>query len=161
MPSVARWPAIAAALAALSFGSLAASADETPAPAAPAPVALDATHFVVVRGDRIVVYEVDPKKGYNLRVLNSALIDESGNVLGQFRPEGRPAVTPPASTSPTRPAPTPAPAPAPPAAPEPAAPTEPQHTYYSASTQMPARAVSDARRGVGPAASKTMLARRP
>jgi hypothetical protein len=55
---------------------------------------LDARHFALLKGDRIVIYEVDPSHGYTLRVLNMALLDGEGQVLGQFRPEKPAAVTP-------------------------------------------------------------------
>jgi hypothetical protein len=91
------------AAAALSLAVLSPAGADVPAPAAPA--ALDATHFVVVRGDRLVIYEVDPKKGYDLRVVNSALVDESGRIVGQFRPETAPAASPPAVAPGPEPAP--------------------------------------------------------
>jgi hypothetical protein len=56
---------------------------------------LDARHFALLKGDRIVIYEVDPSHGYALRVVNTALLDGEGQVLGQFRPE-KPAVSTPA-----------------------------------------------------------------
>src|SRR5947209_19103690 len=84
---------------------------------APAPVALDATHFVMVRENRLLVYEADPKHGYALRVVNSALLDENGQVIGQFRPDAHPAIGPsatPAPSAPLVPPPAPrSPAPAP------------------------------------------------
>jgi hypothetical protein len=80
-----------------------------PAAADPSPtsVALDPTHFVVVRADRVLVYEADPKHGYALRVVNSALLDENGQVIGQFRPEARPSVGPSALPAPVLPVPAP------------------------------------------------------
>lgn len=56
---------------------------------------LDARHFALLKGDRIVIYEVDPSHGYALRVVNTALLDGEGQVMGQFRPE-KPAVSTPA-----------------------------------------------------------------
>jgi hypothetical protein len=95
------WCSSLVAAAVLSLAPLTPAIADTPT--ASTPCVLDATHFVVVRGDRIVVYEVDPKKGYDLRVLNSALVDDGGHIVGQFRPETEPAAV------------TPAPAPEPPA----------------------------------------------
>jgi hypothetical protein len=73
--------------------------------------ALDARHFALLKGDRILIYEVDPSHGYALRVVNTALLDGEGQVLGQFRPE-KPAVA--------TPAPAPGKAAPPPASPPPA-----------------------------------------
>jgi hypothetical protein len=56
---------------------------------------LDARHFALLKGDRIVIYEVDPSHGYALRVVNTALLDGEGRVMGQFRPE-KPAAAAPA-----------------------------------------------------------------
>lgn len=95
------------AAVALSLSALTPARAE--APAASAPTALDATHFVLVRGDRIIIYEVDPKKGYDVRVVNSALVDESGRILGQFRPDSSPEAAP----SSVAPVPEPDPAPIP------------------------------------------------
>src|SRR5438067_1629208 len=64
------------------------------------PAALDATHFVVARGDRLLVYEADPKHGYTLRLVNSALLDERGQVIGQFWPEAHPSIGPSAPPAP-------------------------------------------------------------
>jgi hypothetical protein len=57
--------------------------------------ALDTRHFALLKGDRIVIYEVDPSHGYALHVVNTALLDGEGRVMGQFRPE-KPAVATPA-----------------------------------------------------------------
>src|SRR5690349_17257274 len=79
--------------------------------ASSAPVALDATHFALVRGDRVTVYEIDPKHGYSLRAVNAALLDENGVVIGQFRPDARSSVGPSSLSAPKRPAQPPLPAP--------------------------------------------------
>src|SRR5437588_9791572 len=86
---------------------------------APTPVSLDATHFLLVRGDRVVVYAIDPRHGYEVSVVNSALLDANGFVIGQFRPEARPSVGPSALPTPA-PRET-APAPRTPSAPPPSA----------------------------------------
>jgi hypothetical protein len=75
---------------------------------------LDARHFALLKGDRIVIYEVDPAHGYALQVVNTALLDDEGRVLGQFRPE-KPAAAP-AAPAPRKAAPrVPPPASEPPA----------------------------------------------
>jgi hypothetical protein len=134
----------------LSLAPLPPAGAETPA--ASAPVGLDATHFVVVRGDRLVIYEVAPKKGYDLRVLNSALVDESGRIVGQFRPDPASAVAPPAAA--------PAPEPEPPMR----APVPPPYSANRATEPAPrahAKAsprVAQQRRGCRPSAQRPKLA---
>jgi hypothetical protein len=75
---------------------------------------LDARHFVLLKGDRLVVYEVDPAHGYALQVVNTALLNEEGQVLGQFRPEKPAAVPIPPEPKKTAPRVPPAPASEPP-----------------------------------------------
>jgi hypothetical protein len=112
MCSSLRWLAVSV-VSSIALSLAAARPSAAQASSGAAPVALDATHIAVLRGDRLVVYELNPKRGYDVRVVNSALLDANGLVIGQFHPEGRPAADP--SSLP------PAPAPAPP----PNAPTSP------------------------------------
>jgi hypothetical protein len=72
---------------------------------------IDARHVALLKGDRIVIYEIDPARGFQLKVVNTVILDAEGQVLGQYRPAEPPAVP---SPRPAAPAPA-SPAPAPPA----------------------------------------------
>jgi hypothetical protein len=106
--------------------------------------ALDARHFALLKGDRIVIYEVDPSHGYALHVVNTALLDGVGRVMGQFRPE-KPAAA------------TPAPAPgkvAPPRTPPPASEPDGPAALSAQRSPVPIRGKSFARQARSPLAAR-------
>jgi hypothetical protein len=79
-------PTIAALLA------LACAPAHADAPPSATIAPLDARHVVILRGDRMVVYEIDPARKHQARVVNTVILDEEGQIVGQFRPD--PAAAP-------------------------------------------------------------------
>jgi hypothetical protein len=75
---------------------LAAAPVRADAPPAASIAPLDARHVVVLRGDRMVIYEIDPARNHQARVVNTVLLDDEGQIAGQFRPdpEAGPTVVP-------------------------------------------------------------------